>query len=375
MVTPPRPNDNASHAAQRLLSRSVITCDNPSYFNRTTDTISYLLVRLGRKWRRIVPDYRETVKLFCYSSSHLILRNRPDLAAQWSDEEVVRRWWRLYPERTDDQGRPAEPTQLEINSILADPAKVAVYRQRLRSVSWFMKSLNEWFAKRANAEDGVRGHFWQERFRARNLLHEGAILACSIYIDLNEIRAELAATPEESQNTSAYRRILARILRRARAEAAGWDGGRTGADYRPDDPDYWMCPISEQDRAPLLGPAVEPQPSCEAPAATVAIESGAYPAIKPWRHGFLPVSVDEYLELLDWTGRQVVAGKRGVIDEAYPPILERLGLRASAWLEVIENFDIWFHGAVGQAEALAQHAARTGRHWIQGLRACRQAFT
>ena len=27
---------------------------------------------------------------------HLLLRNRVDLAAQWSDEEVVRRWWQLY---------------------------------------------------------------------------------------------------------------------------------------------------------------------------------------------------------------------------------------------------------------------------------------
>ena len=77
---------------------------------------------------------------------HLIIRNRPDLAAQWSDVEVVRRWWLLCPERKDEQGRPAEPTELEINSLLADPAKVAEYRRRLSSVSWFMKSLNEWVA-------------------------------------------------------------------------------------------------------------------------------------------------------------------------------------------------------------------------------------
>ena len=79
---------------------------------------------------------------------HLIIRNRPDLAAQWTDEEVVRRWWRLCPERKDEQGRPAEPTELEIQSLLSDPAQVAEYRKRLRSVSWFMKSLNEWFSRR-----------------------------------------------------------------------------------------------------------------------------------------------------------------------------------------------------------------------------------
>ena len=71
-----------------------------------------------------------------------------------------------------------------------------------------MKSLNEWFARRANAEEGLHGHFWEERYKCRNLLDVGAILACSIYVDLNEIRADLAATPENSPNTSAYRRIL-----------------------------------------------------------------------------------------------------------------------------------------------------------------------
>ena len=163
---------------------------------------------------------------------HLILRNRPDLAAQWTDEEVVRRWWRLCPERKDEQGRPAEPTELEIQSLLSDPAQVAEYRKRLRSVSWFMKSLNEWFSQRTNAEEGLHGHFWEERFKCRNLLDVGAILACSIYVDLNEIRADLAATPENSPNTSAYRRILARILRQARAEAGGSGVSREATDYQ-----------------------------------------------------------------------------------------------------------------------------------------------
>ena len=35
----------------------------------------------------------------------------------------------------------------------------------------------------------------------------------------------------------------------------------------------------------------------------------------------------------------------------------------------------WFHGAVGRVEAMAQHAARTGRRWIQGERRCQDAFT
>jgi hypothetical protein len=36
----------------------------------------------------------------------------------------------------------------------------------------------------------------------------------------------------------------------------------------------------------------------------------------PWRasdKGILPISLDDYLKLLDWTSRKVVAGKRGSI--------------------------------------------------------------
>ena len=30
---------------------------------------------------------------------HVVVRNRPDIAGQWSDEEVARRWWNLFPGR------------------------------------------------------------------------------------------------------------------------------------------------------------------------------------------------------------------------------------------------------------------------------------
>jgi hypothetical protein len=39
---------------------------------------------------------------------HLVLRIRPDLAQDWSDEEVVLPWQRLFPWR-DDSGASAEP--------------------------------------------------------------------------------------------------------------------------------------------------------------------------------------------------------------------------------------------------------------------------
>jgi putative transposase len=35
---------------------------------------------------------------------HHVIRTRPDIASEWSDEEVVRRWLRLHPSR-DGRGK------------------------------------------------------------------------------------------------------------------------------------------------------------------------------------------------------------------------------------------------------------------------------
>ncbi len=59
-------------------------------------------------------------------------------------------------------------------------------------------------------EDGFKGTFWEDRYQCRNLVDEAAILICGMYIDLNQIRAGEASTPESSRHTSAYNRIQAR---------------------------------------------------------------------------------------------------------------------------------------------------------------------
>jgi hypothetical protein len=167
----------------------------------------------------------------------LVVRTRPDLVASWLDEEVARRWWRLFPKRRDPEGQLAEPEEQELGRLLADPRAVAERRRRLSSLSWFMRCLSGPLARPANKEDGVSGRFFEGRFKCQKLLDEAAILACSVYVDLNPVRAGMAATPEATAHTSAYERIQGRQQRQAapdaRSRRSGSGGRRAGAEPQP----------------------------------------------------------------------------------------------------------------------------------------------
>ena len=92
---------------------------------------------------------------------HVVLRARPDLVRDWSDEEVALRWTRLCPPRDPATGEKTEPRACDLNMIVSDPARLAVIRQRLSSLSWFMGRLSEPIARRANREDECKGRFWE----------------------------------------------------------------------------------------------------------------------------------------------------------------------------------------------------------------------
>jgi len=288
---------------------------------------------------------------------HVVLRTRPDVAEAWSDEQVARRWWRLFPKRRDEEGEPAQPEPQELRMLTADESALAERRRRLADLSWFMRCLSEPIARRANAEDHVTGRFWEGRFRCQRLLDDAAILACSVYVDLNPIRAGVAQTPEESAHTSVKQRIETRATEVAQNAASSPRKGETetvGADGAVRDPDGWLCPVC------LDG---DPEPKASRNRARRASNKG-----------YLPLGFEDYLQILDWTGRQVRSDKRGSIPQELRPILERLGVRGESWVDCVQNFGRWFHRAAGSVRLLAGAAAQAGRRWLHGTSRCRQAF-
>ncbi len=62
---------------------------------------------------------------------HLLIRLDPHVADAWSDEEVVRRWGRLFPPR-DRTGQPLPVSAQWVAERLANPGFIATARQRLQ---------------------------------------------------------------------------------------------------------------------------------------------------------------------------------------------------------------------------------------------------
>jgi hypothetical protein len=90
--------------------------------------------------------------------------------------------------------------------------------------------------------------------------------------------------------------------------------------------------------------------------------------------GFLPIETTKYIMLLDWTGRELRRDKRGAIPDSLAPILERLGIDRSNWVNTVRDFGRMFKQAAGRASSLARAAPRYSRRWLQGKAAAQLAF-
>ncbi len=250
---------------------------------------------------------------------HVVLHINAEKAKAWSDSEVIQRWHSLYAGNHLSHeylaGKDLYEEQLRVISEL-----VAEWRERLMSISWFMRALNEDIARQANAEDGCTGRFWEARFKSQALLDETALATCLAYVDLNPIRAQMAATPETSEYTSAKQRI-------ATVQKA------------PESP--------EPHQPKLLFPFVG-YPRQDMPAG-------------------LPFRLQDYLELVDWTGRQLRDDKRGSIDNSIPPILERLNIDVEHWIYNTRYFESQFKGLVGTAISIKSKFKEFGYQRTPGL--------
>ena len=65
---------------------------------------------------------------------HVILRNRPDVVRQWSDQEVAIRWLRVFPGKRLEE-HLAEPTDHDVQTLIRDTERMEVIRSRMSDIS------------------------------------------------------------------------------------------------------------------------------------------------------------------------------------------------------------------------------------------------
>jgi hypothetical protein len=235
---------------------------------------------------------------------HLLLRLDPNVAENWTSKEIVERWFKLYPPRgTDRKPLPVAKLKELVIKRMSDAKWIAQTRDRLSSLSWFMKCLKEPLSRLVNKAEKCTGAFFEGRFKSIAVLDEESLLAVNVYIDLNPVAAGIAMTPESSEHTAVKARVdhVHRQGRTADLQAAKQGSVIGSRSSKKLEESLWLIPIEDRRR------------------------------LDSKREGMLEsVSLGNYLMLVEYTGRLLRNGKAS-ISEDVADIFTRLGGSAEAW--------------------------------------------
>ena len=84
--------------------------------------------------------------------------------------------------------------------------------------------------------------------------------------------------------------------------------------------------------------------------------------------GNIPFRLEDYLTLVDWSGRAIRADKPGYIPPQAPPILERLGMERGATLDYVRRRRDGSTNALGPVNRVRAMARSAGLTFIKGMR-------
>jgi len=258
---------------------------------------------------------------------HVVLHINKAQAEDWSEEEVITQWHKLY------KGNPLSQRYLQ-GAVLSKAEhnalkeQLEVWRKRLMDISWFMRVLNEDIARQANKEDKCTGRFWEGRFKSQALLDEVALAACMVYVDLNPIRAKMNKTPETSDHTSIKTRIDSALKA-----------------HNPNDKHQ-----QPKSLFPFVGNPGKNMPEG------------------------LPFKLSDYIDLVEWTGKQARKDKRGKIAVNLPPILNRLNFETENWMHLSAHFESKLKGLVGSLINLKVACEKMGYKRTVFKHSCEQYF-
>ncbi|MFO7906183.1 MAG: hypothetical protein R6U98_26230 [Pirellulaceae bacterium] len=138
---------------------------------------------------------------------------------------------------------------------------------------------------------------------------------CGIHVDLNPIKAGEADSPETAPYTSVFQRIQTRGQRKNARDRA----------------DGWMAELT-----------LQPENT-----ATHALADTSRTGRRASDMGILPMSLNSYQRLLDWTARLIHSGERSTIPKDLAAILDHMNIEQEAWLDTVRGHDELFCHVVG----------------------------
>jgi len=358
---------NVCHCISRCVRRLTLLAVEE---RRTT-----LMNRLRRLTQFFAVDVLEAAVL--HNQLHLVTSTSPEMARNWSDVEVATRFRTLCPDyalRKELKIPREDPvSDEEIAAALANPAVITKWREELASISFFHKLLKQTAAWAFNRQDKVTGHFWEGRFKSIVALDDEAIVAHMLYVALNPVRAELAASLDDYMVATIAKRVEELKRRIADGEFA-----------------CEAAAARERLRSVRLVPAMPCDPGAEL-RAKPTLKGGAP---NPWFSGRVPSIIEgsclaAFLHDTDAQGRETAIGKAGCIPDSTPRVLAMLDAelaasvaeetRTSTLMQTAramvsqiddlirdESFTIWGNFS-GSAESIAKHARKMKKRFALAI--------
>lgn len=279
---------------------------------------------------------------------HVVLHVDKARAESWSLQEVAERWMQLYNGHILVDRWLAHPEEIDDATMITVEEIVEEWRSRLFDIGWFMRGVNETIARMANEEENCKGRFWEGRYKSQALLDEAAVLSCMAYVDLNPVRAGMAACLASSDFTA----VQQRLAEYAQTHAVD-DAQALKANVEKQKVLEKELGVQEQPQAPLM-----------------PFDGSAHTSI----HRALPFTQEDYFDLVDKTGRAIREGKRGFISSEEPPIIQRLGINPDKWVSHVKNFGRNFSIGVGQEKRMQAFAHLLHIGLGKGVRQARQLY-
>jgi len=263
---------------------------------------------------------------------HLVLKIDVDKAKSLTQKDIINRWCQITKGHAVATKYMNGDALIDGEVMLLD-ALLAEWHERLSSISWFMRCLNEEIARKANREDECKGAFWEGRFKSQALLDEQALLACMMYVDLNPIRAGIADSLLSSDFTSIQERV----------SSLNSPNSTLNISTLPTDSSTNQSHIPNKSLAQFDG------------AAHLNEQTG------------IPFHFADYLELIDWTGRAIRLDKKGSIDNQRPKLLNELGISPDAWLTSAKEFRRQYSGISGRWDSMCEFKKQhNSGKWCKG---------